>query len=194
MKPSTRILYSIVLASGSIHSCLSAGARKSDISREPVVETESTFSVVRDCAKSQYPEGILAFGFIAAVSSPLAPLVGMSYYGSVLYKCQASHGATLAVDTSAMKNLRIELLARAAQDRAESLARLNGQLSELSEKVDSLKANEASRLNKLKKDADQISAEAKASMEREAAAAIRDVYRQMDEIRKVKILVVPDED
>ena len=151
----------------------------------------STVEVVKGCAVTKYPEGILSFGIIAISSAPIAPVIAMAYYGSVLYQCQAAKpaevGASIQIDA-----MRKELLTKIDKSKAESDREASSQIKELNDRLAAATSISAASLSSLAKSASEISKQAAAVIQRNADETIRAVYQHMDEVRNVKIQVIPD--
>jgi len=161
-------------------------------SREEGRDAPAERATLSLCAATSVPEAVLALGMAATVPNPLAPLAAAGYYGAVLYRC---HGALTGetVRRAEIEALRRETTARIERSKEEVIKNQTLRVDALVERIDAVKASEAARLGDARRAVDGIVSETEARVRRAADEAVRDVYRQMDEIRRVKIQVVDDE-
>jgi hypothetical protein len=149
-------------------------------------------SSLASCAATNVPEAVLAVGMAATVASPLAPLAAAGYYGAVLYRCHGASGVDVARQSEA-EALRRETTALIEHSREEILKTQAIRVDALAERIAASEAAAATRRGDARRAVDDVVSETEARIRRTADEAIRDVYRQMDEIRRVKIQVVDDE-
>jgi hypothetical protein len=168
---------------------MTSGAKESFTARE---SKEARLQALGPCILESYPEGILAVGLGVAMVSPAAPAVAATYYSSVLIRCSGSRVESIS-QTADAKKLRRDIESRIEESREESIRSSSIQINRLADRIREIQEAEVKNLDRLKQSAAKISKESEVEIRRAADEAIRDVYRQMDEIRRVKIQVIEDD-
>jgi hypothetical protein len=192
MKKIITTLALLVTSSCATTKSATADKQTEKVMSEPQDESQAGFfQSIGRCAGERMPEGVLALGMAAVIPNPLAPVAAAGYYTAVLYDCKGKT-KEVSVTREDLQKVKVESEAKITRLKEELTKTTTKRIEALSERVDSIKAGEAENMRKLRQSAADVSAEAEAQIKKSADDAVRAVYRQMDEIRKVKIYTIEE--